>query len=391
VLALPTGTDGDRCGVRLEPVTPEATAQWLEVADSLLYPSTDRGGENYKALWDLYERSGYFRLSGKSPAWFEARRDSFESAAQRLVHAPEMGCHAVWSSGEHAEAVVSALRIYSETFFPSQMAKSPGPEIAGVPRRTVLRDIQLHAYEHAYHEPSCRWVLTYVHEHARFNMLMWKDFTDRYHGTANGWVSVAHAIEVSCGSRPRPLPPDLVVSRATGSDTRMLLDTIAATCPTPYVQALDLSPDRFDLSEFKAACEKAGFFRDRAVLVARRLGEPVAAAVLDTATDGLHLFGLLDTVRMFPLARGDDHEAYRALLDTARGVYGSIGKAHFVAMCDGPWSPRIEVGEDMSDLGEANLTIISADIMPEWLEYMHESLAPRPTEGSRPGQERRRP
>jgi hypothetical protein len=34
----------------------------------------------------------------------------------------------------------------------------------------------------------------------------------------------------------------------------------------------------------------------------------------------------------------------------------------------------------MSDLGEANLTILSADIMPEWLEYMHESLAPRAAE-----------
>jgi hypothetical protein len=290
-----------------------------------------------------------------------------------------MGCHAVWSNGDQAEAVVSALRMYTQTFFPSQMAKTPGRAIAGVPRRLVLRDIQLRAYEHVFHEPSCRWILTYVHEHARFNMLMWKDFTDRYDETPQGLVSRAHAIEVSCAHPASPLPEGLSVEPATEGQQEMVLEVMEVECPEVYRQALDFVPERFDLAELKSACARVGLMRDRRVLVAKRHRWTVAAAVLDAASDGLHLFGLLDTVRLFSfgLDGGDEQQAFYALLEQARGFYRALGKSFFVAMRDGPWSPLLTPRDGMDDLGEANLTILSADVMPEWFEHMHESLAPR--------------
>lgn len=374
VQSLPAGDDGLRCGMRVEPLEGHEHA-WARFLEQMLYPTTARASDA-EALWSLYDESGYFRLSGKNRGWFEERKASFSDAIERLSETDEMGCHSVWWTDDQAEAVVSALRLYTGCWFGSQMAKRPGKLVNGVPRRLVLRDIQLQAYELAYQHPDCRWMLTYVHENARFNMLMCKDFTERYDGTRRGVVRLAHALEVVTDAPAVERPAGVEITLATAREKRFFMDWMARRCPFAYRDALDLVPERLELNQLKDICKRTGFLRDRVILVARVRGRPVACAVADLGTDGLHLFGMYNVVRIFPFEMVDP-SVHLALLDSARGFFRSMGKHHFVYFCDGEWSPFLHPGEGITDLGSAYLTILASELVPEWLEYMHEELAPR--------------
>ncbi|MGZ3460840.1 MAG: PilZ domain-containing protein, partial [Archangium sp.] len=67
-----TGTAlGRRCGMRVEPLDEAQARRWWRLVEEQSHPNTRVSGEWNRGTWELFERSGYFRLSGKSPADFE--------------------------------------------------------------------------------------------------------------------------------------------------------------------------------------------------------------------------------------------------------------------------------------------------------------------------------
>ena len=109
--------------------------------------------------------------------------------------------------------------------------------------------------------------------------------------------------------------------------------------------------------------------------MARRGGEPVAAAVLEDAEEGAHLFHLLDLVRVYPLAEGGEAHL-GALLQAAREWYAGRGKRQFVCFLEEDVAPP-EVPQGVQDLGVADMAIHSADLLPDLLEHIYEVTVPR--------------
>jgi hypothetical protein len=146
-----------------------------------------------------------------------------------------------------------------------------------------------------------------------------------------------------------------------------------------FREALDLVPERFALTGTQALWAAAGLSRERELRVARRGGRAVAFAVLEVAQQGLNLFNTLDGVRL--VACGDDatpeaQDAMLALLGAAADWYRARGRTsflHYVEASSGEYCERAA----LVDLGEGKLWIVSAALLPEFLEHLSELATPR--------------
>lgn len=375
-----TPSDGEgpgACGLRLLPDSAADEAAWLALVDRALHTTTETGSAWAKAAWRLFEKAGYLDLSGKSPEDFAALVASFESVSERLDAAPELGCQAVWPARDgEVDAAMSMMKTYSSSWLVYQLAKITGPTRDGADSRTVLRDLHLRCYEHAQRDPDLRWLVAIPQVKPIWSRAVHYDLPMKYVASGKAAVVRFRAVEVPCGET-RPLPATLEIGEATPAEIALTLETIARTRPAAYVDALDLSPERFSLDEVGQQWEKKGFSRGRKLLVARRFGVAVAAAILESADDGVHLFRLLDSVRLFALAaRGE--ETFGSLLSHASGYYAAMSKTSFIAYLEeDDASIPSDAPEGAQDLGLADFVVLSADMLHELLEHVYEVTAPR--------------
>ena len=119
--------------------------------------------------------------------------------------------------------------------------------------------------------------------------------------------------------------------------------------------------------------------RERTVLVATENGTAVAAAILEAGEDGLHLFGLLDCVRLFPLVAGGERR-FNDLLRAAGAWYEGLGKTKFVLFDE--WNTEVDAGLRPTHLGSAICAILSDRLIPDYLDHFFEWMAWAPTGAS---------
>lgn len=372
----PRDGHGAACGVRLTPRTAADADRWNQLVGTALNPHTRLGATWSEETWELYTAAGYFSLSGKSQAHFGALKAPFASVTRKVDAAPQVGCQVVWPSERGVEASLSLLKIYEHTWFGFQMAKLQGAPPDGASGRQVLRDIHLRAYEHAQADPGLRWTTAFVQASARWSKLVHYDLPYRYLDSGLSAVVDFHALELDVPARPARAP-DANVGPATLHEREALLEALVPRRPLVYREALDLVPERFGLDKLRGEWAAAGLTRERDLLVARRGGRMIAAATVESADPGLHLFNLLDLVRLYAVAV-DGVSAFPALLEAATAWYRARGRDSFTCLleegtpgCAAQFSPR--------DLGAGSLTVLSTELLPSFLEHVTEVTAPRLT------------
>lgn len=368
--------DGRPPGVGLQ-LTPSSAAdarRWDQIVGDVLNPATQLGATWSEHSWELFGESGYFSLSGKSQAHFGALKVPFATAVRKIDAAPALGCQVSWPSERGIEASLSMLKPYTHTWFGFQMAKRPGDPTDGTPGKDVLRDIHLRAYEHAAADPALRWVWGVVQASAKWSKLVHQDLPQRYVDDGMACILPFHAVEVDAIARAAEVP-GLELGPATAADEARLLDHVARNRPWVYREAFDLVPERFALGSIREAWSGAGLTRERALLVARRDGVAVAAALVESADPGLHLFNLLDVVRLFALAPGGE-DSFRPLVGAAAAWYRARGRTGFTCLLE-EGDPACLDGLPARPLGQAYHTLLAAELVPSLLEHVHEVTAPK--------------
>lgn len=383
VRSLQHGAEDDTslCGMRVTIPSPEDELRWGRIVADLLYPRTTTGSGWTDAVWELYEASGYFRLSGKKPHHFDRLRSPYTEMYQRLDEYPRVGYRVVWPSARGVEGSASALKIYQGTWLGHQLAKRPGLSPDAATAKEVLREIVLGTHEPMLHDPDFHWLLGYCEASVRWMQVAHFDFAQAHEITGQASVIPFRLFEGSThdllDTSPTS-PAAFTTGAATPSEQRQLLSRISATRPRAYREALDFVEERFDLAQLGMAWHRAGLAREREVIVARYSGQPVAAVVLESATHGTNLFHLLDGVRLFCLdptfgpALRDAAFAY--LLRVAAQWYRSRGNEFFVYYME-HGDPTHAAG--MTDLGEGRIWIIAREIMPDWLEHVFRLTSPQ--------------
>ncbi|MDP2315208.1 MAG: hypothetical protein Q8P41_20080 [Pseudomonadota bacterium] len=368
---------GSACGICLTPSSEADATRWNQVVGTALNPTTRLGATWSEDTWDLYASSGYFSLSGKAQAHFGALKQPFANVTRKLDGAPQVGCQVVWPSERGIEASLSLLKVYEHTWFGFQMAKLQGAPPDGHSGRQVLRDIHLRAYEHAQADPNLRWTTALVQASARWSKLVHYDLPQRYVDSGLAAVVDFHAIELDVPHRPAV--PDANIGRATLAERNAFLEALVPRRPSVYLEALDLVPERFDLTNLRASWASAGLTRERELIVARRGGRMIAAATFESADPGLHLFNLLDLVRLYAVSL-DGQEAFPALLEAAGAWYRARGRASFTCLLE-EGTPACASRFSARDLGAGALTVLSTELLPSFLEHVSEVTAPRLPQG----------
>lgn len=366
-----------RCGVRAVPLTRADHIAWNEIVNPVLNPSTRLEDGQVGEIWDLYVASGYFSLSDRKPEDFLPLRQQFVEASARLREAPELGAQVVWPATGPADATVSTLRVYDGTWLCYQMAKRDGRRIDGVTRRSILRDLLIHAYEHALVDPEPRWFYATFQENASIGRLTQYAFAEHHRDSAQAAIYPFRVWEMPIV--PSLVPTDVEVGLATPGEIRALLDVIKASRPRPYVEALDLTWERLHLESLAGEWATAGLEREREVIVARVDGMARVAAIRESATDGLHLFRLLHCVRVFPLVASSP-DCIAALFADCDAWYAERGGTSWV------YVEEAELAVDAAtltarrarDLGRADMAIVAAPLLPDLVEFVFEVTAERP-------------
>ena len=234
---------------------------------------------------------------------------------------------------------------------------------------TSLIDLHAHAYEYVQQQPGAKWLVTYVQDVARFSRRVYFDLAERYQALGRASVTPFRAVEVDCQQRIAP-EGEFETGAARPHELAALAARIRAKRPAIYIEATGLGSPDLSIDPTIIEWAAAGLQRERQVLVARGpSGWPVAAAVLDAANDGLHLFGLLDVVRIFPLVEGAG-SAYATLLAACQDWFSALGKHRFTYFADDDEDALGAGRTGCTDLGAAYVTILPVALLPELLEHV---------------------
>jgi hypothetical protein len=360
-------------GLRLYGGTEDQHERWAREVETLLYPQTRSYGHDYESIWNLFEESGYFDISdqARNSTDQQLMRSSFETAYKKIEAAPHLGCIATYESPTRVETSISGLRAWSRAWFGTQLARNPTrPHIANSDSGP-LKDIIYHVYERAGANPELDWIVHYVRDDApSFSQVLFRDLVLSVPG-ACGVPFEVWKIKVTMlgdGTAPNVYP-------ATARQIQKVLARLRDLRPGPYLEALDLLPETFDQTDFKHEWAIHGLDRDRTMLVAADGRQMVAAAVLETMEDGLHVYGLLDGVRLFELVPGGRSQ-FAALLVAANEWFCSMAKSYFVCF-DEDGVPEIMRSVGAQTMGTAVTTFLPRHATPELLERVSELTVPK--------------
>jgi len=360
------------CGLGVLPYASDE-ARWVRFVSQSASPNTCTSEDLEDGLWDLFTRSGFFSLAGKSAEEFEQLRLAFRTMAKRAAEIPQLFCQAVWPSERGLEATMSFMKPYRHAWMGHQVAKRPGKPPSNVSEPgQIMRDLYLRAFEHPQSDPDFKWVIAYVEAINPWIAKAHVRYAERQMETGAGlaFTRKVHMLDVFSHELTGRTFEGLSVGPATPNELTVLADIIARTRPACYVDALDFTRDRMDLRPMQARWKEFGLEREREFIIARRGGVPIAAAVLELGQQGTNLYSLLDMARLFPIAETGPL-AYVALVDAARRWYAARRRTSFHYLCED------EGGDYVQESGihtgpDPYMWIISSKLIPDFLEHISE-------------------
>ena len=390
------GSGEDVAGIGLVPRSADDAGRWRDHVQRLLCPNTRADGRFSAQIWELLDRAGYFSLSGKSERDFLPQKARFGEFSRLIARSPTLGSQVVRTSARGVDGSVAAIRPYERSTFFYQTARHPSHGAngsngeGGTARGRILRDIHLDVMTRTYRDsPNTDWLMAIVQESARFPRLAYYDVPRRYVDSGRAFILPVRPMQMTIAAGVAP-PAGRVAGApqanahaacgpATDEERTLVCDVLARSRNPIYLDALDLVPARFELAQISESWRQAGLLRKREVLVARTTQEgPVAAAIVDLVDDGVHLFGLLDAVRIVPLRdHASPNESLLRLLEGARQFYEAYQKTTFTYYLEGEGGVERALGAGFQDMGSAFLILLRWELVPEMLEQIYQVAAPR--------------
>ncbi len=184
-------------------------------------------------------------------------------------------------------------------------------------------------------------------------------------------------------SDPAPLPADagrFRVSEATEAERSWIAERLAERLPPLEVEAYAYGPGEIDLRSFSPA-DPAGLVRR--LLVARDESGIAGVAVQESGSEGVNVFGLLNSCRLFALrpglARAGHGPLYSALLAATRESYRARDVQEFIVFATDE-QMRSTAGRDGCLISEGVRWVAARELLPAWAAYVDEVLEARTQE-----------
>jgi hypothetical protein len=360
VRSLPSGCT---VGGSLSFASSEDESRWHEQVDLVRHSLTQVGKLYTRDMWELFDAAGYFGLSNKSSSEFMRYRQSFQRCSRYLSGQPEHGVQVVFPSSRGIEATASAVAEAEDTAVIYHVAKRPGDDPRGINGKLVLRSVYEHALTWASRR-NVRWVSAWVQDVTRFSCGLHRDFCVAHADAGLSGVFTFRALEIAAHAEA---PRDARFELATaGDELDEVLAAFRARHPQPIGDARAWHPTAFVSPSSPLGRSMP---RERRVVVARKDGVLCAAAILECAQPGLHLFGIFDSC--YVVSFDGDDSALGALLNEASRWYAARAKTHFVYASD-DLTRQVPMARD---LGVTHESIFHVDLMSKFLEHLWQLTA----------------
>jgi hypothetical protein len=373
-------TDQLSCGVELIDFAGREDAhRWHRFVFRQTHPSLRDSEGRADSAWRVLDESKYIDLW--TPEGHRGRiKHHFLRAWQ--APAPEVGHKVVLHRDRQAVGVSAGSVAYPGTWILHHLGIVPAGEgrdaqqamqqasdlIAGLLYR--LRDLG-----------DLQHFIIYAERGKRWNDRLYGDFAARY---ADEGKLLCSPMQVYRRLGETPLPPatadeqevEVVLSNPRLWST--LARHLQMALPPAEAQAYAFGPRDIDLAAFTQDCSGHGYERAREALFACIDGRPVAAMVIETGNEGVNVFGLLNSCRMFWLDPTVASAAAirRRLLREAVRYYRAAGKSTFLLLdADGEES-RIPGEMGFEAISPAQRLLAHRDVIPAWLAYLRGLLTP---------------
>jgi len=340
--------------------------EWRAEVDRVCHPHA-RLDPAPDALWELYARSGYLRISDKEPEFFEHLKADFHRVTELFAAHPELGAQVTWRSLDGIDGSVTFLNAWERSALIYQLARDNERPLWMSGSRP-LYDLYLRATEHVMAHDA-KWLVVFVqHAGARFSRGVNRDFPRSLADGQRAHVSAFRPWEVPTLRADGRATGPITCTEPTTAETRHWLSDMRSRRPFAYLAGYDLLPRRVMLREPGARFARAGGDRGRVLRLAWVDGAPVAMAWIESVADGFHLFGLLDSIRIDHFAPLDEKTTAlvrAALVREAQIHLGSLGKRRVVFFDEAMGSAPVP---GAVNLGDADQALFSTDFCPELIE-----------------------
>jgi hypothetical protein len=225
------------------------------------------------------------------------------------------------------------------------------------------------------HQAHPEYFVLYVEKSKRWNERLYGDFVANYSTTADFIYSDLCVYKRRLADRVEEIPAGEITFDIVEEDAQLLLalsTRLAALLPAIEIDAFSYDRRDIDLGTFTLTCAKEGYERGRRVFFALEGARPIAALIAENGSEGVNVFGLLNTCRLFPVEGSEDEvkRARQLLLAKAADHYRSLGKREFLLL-----DAREDVDEEIVRLGFALASpgvrwLVRRNVVPAWLSYI---------------------
>jgi hypothetical protein len=374
------GAGGLTCGIELLDFEGAADRRrWERYLFSRAYPRTvDEGPDLAGMAWQMLDSSGYLDL------W--TRAEDRERLFRRFHHqwrwpsAAPSHLIVLREQSRHAGTFATS-RLYPRTW----LLHSLGVDKDARRRHGAVLDLARELYAAMLRllkgETQGRFFALFVQKDKRWTDLLYGGFVRTLPADAPSVYDEYALYKCRTGEEPAPLPADAArwgVREADPGELAAVARRLRGLLTPLEVEAYSYGEDEIDLGSFSAE-DPAGL--RRSVLVARDEDGPAAALVLESGSEGVNVFGLLNSCRIFFLRPVPDRAEVRgisgALLAAAREAYRARDVREFII-----FSTHEAMAEAAFERGSCLISdgvrwVASCELLQAWTTYIDEVLQTR--------------
>jgi hypothetical protein len=146
-----------------------------------------------------------------------------------------------------------------------------------------------------------------------------------------------------------------------------------------------LDPARIELHQFEQSCALRGYQRNRTIFFALREGQAEAALIAELGSEGVNVFGLLNTCRIISLSDAAPCAGVRrVLLAQATQHYRQADKRNFLFLDDRGPGDGVPAAMGFQHISGGLRWIAHRDVVPAWTAYLEGLLAASPAPSTPP-------
>jgi hypothetical protein len=365
---------GFSCGIELTDFeTSSDRERWCRHVFTIAHPRTlDRDPELASLAWEVLDSSEYLGL------W--TRPEDRERLEREFMHSWDSpsrvpGHLIVLSEQARTVGTFATSRVYPQTW----LLHSLGVDREERRDRCYFLDVARELYGAMLtllKGEKAPYFVLFVEKEKRWTDLLYRGFVETL---PEGSVSLYDEYQLfKCppsSSAPRPgLPRGWRIDRTDSRGLRAVAEKLGDTLSPLELDAYAYAPETIDLPSF-ASQTPTSFQRE--VFVAHDGRETRAALIAECGSDGVNVFGLLNSCRPFLLTPFEDPEEERAiargLLAAAGGFYRARGVGQYIVFATGRTVAEA-AAEEGRFVANGVRWLASCDLLPAWLNYVEEVL-----------------